>query len=65
MGPESENSQRATETHCATVILVSQMVRAGGFEPPRSFEHGHLKTARLPFRHARNGSDRTNLRMSD
>jgi hypothetical protein len=30
-------------------------VRAGGFEPPRSLEHGHLKTARLPFRHARNG----------
>lgn len=33
------------------------MVRAGGFEPPRSFEHGHLKTARLPFRHARNATD--------
>lgn len=28
-------------------------VRAEGLEPPRSFEHGHLKTARLPFRHAR------------
>lgn len=41
------------------------MVRAGGFEPPRSFEHGHLKTARLPFRHARNGVDRTNVNMSE
>ena len=40
-------------------------MRAGGFEPPRSFEHGHLKTARLPFRHARNGSDRINLSTSD
>lgn len=35
------------------------MVRAGGVEPPRSFEHGHLKTARMPFRHARNDADPT------
>lgn len=41
------------------------MVRAGGFEPPRSFEHGHLKTARLPFRHARNASKRTNVDSPD
>ena len=34
----------------------ASVVRAGGFEPPRSFEHGHLKTARLPFRHARNAT---------
>ncbi len=38
----------------------------GGIRTPRSFEHGHLKTARLPFRHARNGGvDRTNLNTSD
>lgn len=29
------------------------MVRAEGLEPTRSYEHGHLKPARLPFRHAR------------
>lgn len=29
------------------------MVRAGGVEPPRAYTHCHLKTARLPFRHAR------------
>ena len=28
-------------------------VRAEGFEPSRSFEHRHLKPARMPFRHAR------------
>jgi len=29
------------------------MVREGGLEPPRPFEHWHLKPARLPFRHLR------------
>src|ERR1700761_3019220 len=28
-------------------------VRAEGLEPSRSFEHRHLKPARMPFRHAR------------
>ncbi len=28
-------------------------MRAEGFEPPRSFEHQHLKLACLPFHHAR------------
>ena len=32
------------------------MVRAGGVEPPRAYTHCHLKTARLPFRHARKQS---------
>ncbi len=32
------------------------MVRAGGVEPPRAYTHCHLKTARLPFRHARRQS---------
>ena len=31
-------------------------VRAGGVEPPRAYTHCHLKTARLPFRHARRQS---------
>ena len=31
-------------------------VRAGGVEPPRAYTHCHLKTARLPFRHARKQS---------
>ena len=39
------------------VVLV--LVRAGGVEPPRAYTHCHLKTARLPFRHARRQS--TNL----
>ena len=26
---------------------------SGGVEPPRAYTHCHLKTARLPFRHAR------------
>jgi hypothetical protein len=34
-------------------------VRAEGLEPTRSFEHRHLKPARLPFRHARALSDPT------
>jgi hypothetical protein len=25
----------------------------GGLEPPRPYEHWHLKPARLPFRHSR------------
>ena len=29
------------------------VVREGGLEPPRPFEHWHLKPARLPFRHSR------------
>ncbi len=29
------------------------MVREGGLEPPRPYEHWHLKPARLPFRHSR------------
>lgn len=32
------------------------IVRAGGLEPPRAYAHCHLKTARLPFRHARRQS---------
>ena len=36
-------------------------VRAGGVEPPRAYTHCHLKTARLPFRHARRQS--TNLHL--
>ena len=35
---------------------VFSMVRAGGVEPPRAYTHCHLKTARLPFRHARRQS---------
>ena len=31
----------------------SQLVREGGLEPPRPYEHWHLKPARLPFRHSR------------
>ena len=38
------------------------MVRAGGVEPPRAYTHCHLKTARLPFRHARRQS--TNLHQN-
>jgi hypothetical protein len=34
-------------------------VRAEGFEPSRSFEHGHLKPACLPFHHARKLHERT------
>ena len=30
-----------------------RLVREGGLEPPRPFEHWHLKPARLPFRHSR------------
>ena len=33
-----------------------RLVRAGGVEPPRAYTHCHLKTARLPFRHARRQS---------
>mgnify|MGYP007002444088 CR=1 FL=1 len=40
---------------------VSIPVRAGGVEPPRAYTHCHLKTARLPFRHARRQS--TNLHL--
>ncbi len=29
------------------------LVREGGFEPPRPCGHWHLKPARLPFRHSR------------
>ena len=29
-----------------------QRVGEGGLEPPRPFEHWHLKPARLPFRHS-------------
>ncbi len=29
------------------------VVREGGLEPPRPYEHWHLKPARLPFRHSR------------
>ena len=32
-----------------TVLLVGE----GGLEPPRPYEHWHLKPARLPFRHSR------------
>ena len=28
------------------------LVSEGGLEPPRPFEHWHLKPARLPFRHS-------------
>ena len=38
-----------------------RLVRAGGVEPPRAYTHCHLKTARLPFRHARRQS--TNLHL--
>jgi hypothetical protein len=31
----------------------ARVVREGGLEPPRPFEHWHLKPARLPFRHSR------------
>ena len=41
---------------------VSPYVRVGGVEPPRAYTHCHLKTARLPFRHARRQS--TNLHLS-
>ena len=34
-------------------------MQAEGLEPSRSFEHRHLKPARMPFRHARAPSDRT------
>jgi DNA-binding transcriptional regulator of glucitol operon len=34
-------------------------VRAEGLEPSRSFEHRHLKPARMPFRHARKPHERT------
>ncbi len=33
-------------------------VRAEGVEPSRAFAHCHLKTARLPFRHARRQIDK-------
>ena len=39
-----------------------RLVRAGGVEPPRAYTHCHLKTARLPFRHARRQS--TNLHQN-
>ena len=35
------------------MIGATASVRAEGFEPSRSFEHRHLKPARMPFRHAR------------
>ena len=33
--------------------IYNLLVREGGLEPPRPFEHWHLKPARLPFRHSR------------
>ena len=35
------------------VCSEDSLVREGGLEPPRPFEHWHLKPARLPFRHSR------------
>jgi hypothetical protein len=32
--------------------LPTSVVGEGGLEPPRPFEHWHLKPARLPFRHS-------------
>jgi len=46
--------------HCELLNACSELqadhlslVREGGLEPPRPFEHWHLKPARLPFRHSR------------
>jgi hypothetical protein len=38
------------------------IVRAEGLEPSRSFEHRHLKPARMPFRHARASASQTTAR---
>ena len=40
-----------TATDFTAYLLVSE----GGLEPPRPFEHWHLKPARLPFRHSPEG----------
>jgi hypothetical protein len=31
---------------------MNAVVGEGGLEPPRPYEHWHLKPARLPFRHS-------------
>ena len=36
-----------------SALTSANMVREGGFEPPRPCGHWHLKPARLPFRHSR------------
>ena len=33
-------------------VTILFLVSEGGLEPPRPFEHWHLKPARLPFRHS-------------
>ena len=38
-----------------SALTSANMVREGGFEPPRPCGHWHLKPARLPFRHSRAG----------
>ena len=43
------------KTGAETPVL---FVRAEGVEPSRAFAHCHLKTARLPFRHARRQIDK-------
>lgn len=36
----------------ALIRSFMHLVGAAGFEPTRPYGHGHLKPARLPFRHA-------------
>ena len=50
----SPEIQIMQESGCLCAFITdTHVVREGGLEPPRPFDHWHLKPARLPFRHSR------------
>jgi hypothetical protein len=51
----SEQTERSNSLVGVPRVLVDPRlhnVGEGGLEPPRPYEHWHLKPARLPFRHS-------------
>lgn len=48
---EAAGSSIAAHARCLDTFFM-HLVGAAGFEPTRPYGHGHLKPARLPFRHA-------------